>query len=143
MSNSVPVLRPETPASREALQADEVRLDTVPFRVGRESRYGLVHGQWRSMERRQLESTPNNELYLIDSGDVLNVSREHLVIEEDGDGGYTLTDLGSTCGTIVDDTALGEDSGQRQATLENGSRIIIGTPESPFIFTFVIEDGER
>lgn len=142
MSDETPVLRSETPTAREALQADEVRLDALPFRVGRESRYGLVRGQWRSMERRELEAAPNNELYLIDNGDVLNVSREHFQIERDDDGNYALVDRGSTCGTVVDDTPLGTDEDQIRIPLRDGSRIRIGTPESPFEFTFVFADGE-
>ena len=142
MSDSAPILRPLTSTAREALQAEEVRLDSMPYRVGRESRYGLVRGQWRSLERRQLVGTPNNELYLIDTGDVLNVSREHFLIERDDDGNYTLVDRESTCGTIVDDVGLGSETGQDRCPLHDGSTIVVGTEESPFSYKFVIENGE-
>ena len=131
-------LKPQTPEAREALQTDIVRLDRFPFRVGRESRYGLVRGQWKSMERRQLEAPPNNDLYLVDRGDVLNISREHFNIIRKDDGSYALDDRGSTCGTSVDDTNLGIGCEQSQRALKDGSTIIIGTQESPYRFTFNI-----
>jgi len=138
MTETTPTLTPQTREAREALQTDEVRLDRFPFRVGRESRFGLVRGQWRSMERRQLAAPPNNDLYLVDTGDVLNISREHFNILLKDDGSYALVDHNSTCGTIVDDTNLGVDCEQTQCDLKDGSTLIVGTQESPYKFTFNI-----
>jgi hypothetical protein len=138
MATDGPVLLPLTPEAREAIQSDEVRIGKLPFRVGREARYGVVHGRLVSMERRHLVNEPSNELYIIDEGEFLNVSREHFLIEQGPDGEYVLTDRGSTCGTIVDDRGLRGSGEAARHVLKDGSVIRIGTPESPFLFRFVI-----
>ena len=107
----IPKLVPVPPEVRQALQRDAVELRTFPFRVGRESRLAMVHGGIRSMEKRRRAAAPNNDAYLIDRGELLNISREHFQIEKTGDGGFPLRDRGSAC----------------------------GTSESPYIFTFVTE----
>ena len=125
-----------TPEARAAVGRDEVILNTFPFRVGRESRFRIVDGEVRSLERRGATAKANNELYLLDRGELLNISREHFQIETVGEGAFELIDRGSRCGTIVDDKQVGgEDAGGR-VPLRDGSVIIVGTRDAPFVFRF-------
>jgi len=89
---TAPVLLPLTPEAEESIQGKEIKLEPFPFRVGRESRVRMVKGQLRPMERRKLHAPPNNDLYLIDRGKRLNVSREHFQIEKRRDGTYELVE---------------------------------------------------
>ena len=129
-------LLPLSAEARAAIKADAVPLHTFPFRVGRESRFGVLRGQIVSMERRNQQADPNNELYIHDDAEVLNVSREHFQIERKADGGYELVDRGSTCGTLVDDQPAGGESSVSRRPLRDGSIIRIGTSASPYIFRF-------
>jgi len=131
-----PVLRPLTSEARASLQRDEIVLRSFPFRVGRESRFGLVHGKLRSMERRQRAMPPNNDLYLIDNEELLNISREHFQIELADDGSYAIVDRGSTCGTIVDGAKIGRDASSVRCRLKSGTKIVVGLPDSPYVFEF-------
>lgn len=88
-------------------------------------------------ERRKKGDPPNNDLYLIDRGKLLNVSREHFQIDKKEDGTYEVVDRGSACGTIVANHVVGgHDKGGRYP-LEDGNIIIVGTPKSPFVFKFL------
>ena len=135
MSNAV--LLPQTSEAQSAIQGDKIELKKFPFRIGRESRHDKIVKKTWVRERRKKENPPNNDLYLEDQGELLNVSREHLQIEVKDDGTYEVVDRGSTCGTIVADHVVGgRDKGGRYP-LENGNIIVIGTSQSPFIFKFV------
>lgn len=58
-----------TPEAKDALGGrDHVEIDRLPFRIGRESRVGVVKGELRFMERRKGAKPPNNDLYLYDRG---------------------------------------------------------------------------
>ncbi len=138
MSTTTPILRALTEEARKAMQRDERMIEHVPYRVGREQRVVLVGGEYRSMERRRTNVPPTNELYLLDAGEKLNVSREHFQIEQEQDGSYVLTDRGSTCGTIVDDLPVGGQERGGRLPLKNGSTIRVGTSSSPYLFEFVI-----
>jgi len=59
-------------------------------------------------ERRDSEAQPNNDVYLLEKSEVMNVSREHFQIDRDA-GGFVLVDRGSTCGTIVEGNSVGGD----------------------------------
>ena len=136
---AVPVLRAITPEAVTALQGDVVRVHVLPFRVGRESRMLVVGGEVQTVERRKLAAPPNNDLYILDNGKHLNISREHFQIEQDEDGGYSLRDRGSACGTIVDDVHVGGNDSEGVAPLEAGSVIRVGTTHSPYVFEFAFE----
>lgn len=139
MSSAIPMLVALTPQAQAAIRGREIRLHRFPFRVGRESRLVVVDGALQVMERRkQLAGPPNNDLYLPDVGPVINVSREHLQIESLPDGGYTLVDRGSACGTIVGNQAIGGDDAGGRCALLDGNVIVIGTSDSPFAFKFVL-----
>ena len=89
MNRSTPVLLPLTPEARNACQGEEIKLHKLPFRIGRENRV-TSEKQVKRKERRKLTGTPNNDLYLIDNGKFLNVSREHFQIDKKEDGTYEL-----------------------------------------------------
>ncbi len=140
MSTTAPILRALTEEARKSMQRDERIIEHIPYRVGREQRVAIVDGEYRSIERRQSSVPPTNELYLLDMGEKLNVSREHFQIEQEQDGSYVLVDRGSACGTIVDDQPVGgHDTGGR-CPLKNGSSIRVGISSSPYLFEFVIPE---
>ncbi|MFC1452113.1 FHA domain-containing protein [Verrucomicrobiota bacterium] len=141
MKPPLAVLRPMTPEARESIQRDDIPIHAFPFRVGRESRFTLVHGVLRSAERRKSQGPPNNDLYIIDRGELLNVSREHFVIERNEDGALELVDRGSTCGTDVDGTRIGGSSGEGRLVLGPGSTILVGAGGSPYVFRFELPAG--
>jgi pSer/pThr/pTyr-binding forkhead associated (FHA) protein len=138
MDGCYPVLKAATPEAKVALQRDSIVLREFPFRVGREARFAVVHGKLRSAEKRTRSSVPNNDIYLLDRGELLNISREHCQIEQIEDGSYEIVDRGSTCGTVVDGTSIGGETGTERCPVANGSRIVLGMSDSPFIFEFVV-----
>ena len=121
-----------TPETTDALGGHEARITTFPYRVGRESRTRWP-GRSVLSERRSSDSKRSNELYLPDVGEVLNVSRDHLQFERDGDD-VMLVDRGSTCGTIVEGTVIGGQGRGGSVALKDGDVIIVGTSLSPFAF---------
>jgi hypothetical protein len=126
-----------TPESVAAFQAREINIPHLPFRVGRESR----RFKWTEMglvgERRK-ETVPNNDLYLVEEGEPMNVSREHFLIDQAGDG-FFLLDRGSTCGTIVEGEPVGGGQLSLQVPLKDHDVIIVGTSLSRYIFKFRVE----
>lgn len=126
-----------TPESSEAIQARAINIPHLPFRVGRESR----RFRWTELglvgERRKA-APPNNDLYLVEETEPMNVSREHFQIDRTGDG-FVLVDRGSTCGTIVEGEVIGGEQGRQEAPLNDHDVIIVGTSLSRFIFKFRVE----
>ena len=62
------------------------------------------------------------------------VSREHCVIDSDGEGGYYLEDLGSKNATVLNRKAL-----SRRAVLSYGDRIVVGATVLRFFLEERIE----
>ena len=124
-----------TPEARAALGGPEIEIGAFPFRVGRESRkmkwteHGIV------AERRDPESRPNNDLYLVEVDEVMHLSREHFQIGRETEG-YVLEDRRSTCGTIVEGEVVGGQHAGGRIPLRDGDVIIAGTAHSPWIFKF-------
>ena len=141
------VLKPLTPEAEQAvpdgmIQSGLISIRKFPFRVGRESRVMLVEGKIRRIERPRLGGRePNNDLYLIDSGELLNISREHFQIERTGEG-YVLVDRGSACGTMVGAIRVGANDAGGSVPLKDGDTIGIGTESTPYRYTF-ISDFDR
>ena len=124
-----------TPEARSALGGSEVVITAFPFRVGRESRRTHWAGARMVSERRTPGAKPNNDLYLPDGEEPLNVSREHFQIERDG-AGFALVDRKSTCGTLVEGALVGGETQGASIPLRDGDVIIAGTSRSPFTFKF-------
>ena len=133
-----PVLQPLTSEARKSIRGDEIKLDKSPFRVGRECRVRMVDGSLQVIERRKTHDPPNNDLYLLDGGRRLNVSREHFQIEQKEDGTYELLDRGSACGTIVGKQVVGGSDKGGRGLLKDGDVIVVGTSESPIMFRFLL-----
>ena len=131
-----PVLVAVTAEAHDCIKGDTVALTRFPFRVGRESRHGMVHGEVKDLDRRKLDGPPNNDLYMHDRGPVLQVSREQFQIERKDDGSCELVDRGSACGVIVDDHAVGGGDRGGRCPLRDGSFIRVGTRTSKFLFRF-------
>jgi pSer/pThr/pTyr-binding forkhead associated (FHA) protein len=125
-----------TPESKEAIQAREINIPFLPFRVGRESRRQLQTETGVVAERRKI-SPPNNDLYITELEDPLNVSREHFLIDRDPEGFY-LKDRGSACGMLVEGTLVGAGR-PTQARLHDHDVLIVGTSFSRYIFKFRLE----
>ena len=124
-----------TPEAKAALRGAEVEIATSPFRVGRELR-GLPRLTVRTLvERREPRSRPTNELYLTETDEPFNVSREHFEIQRNGTH-YVLVDRKSTCGTIVEGTVIAAQHGGDAVQLHDGDVIIVGTSKSPYVFKF-------
>lgn len=143
MTRKIPFLIALTGESRLALSgASELELTRFPFRVGRESRSPAEIGIVLQKERRKKSVAPNNDLYIWDTGPLLNVSREHFQIERSDSGDFFVRDRGSTCGTLVGNIRLGM-GGPESCTLSNDNTIVIGTPQSPFVFRFELREITR
>ena len=141
------VLAPLTPEAKAAMpqlsrNVGYVSIHKFPFRIGRESRVRNVGGRLERIERQRLvnDGAPNNDLYLIDTGDYLNISREHLQIDID-DGAYAVLDRGSACGTQVSGNSIGGNDQTGVSRLNDGDVIAFGTKNSPYQYRFVSFDG--
>lgn len=123
-----------TEEARIALRGEQHVIERFPFKVGRESR--LAGRRAREVSERRTSGAPQlNDLYLVEPGEVLNVSREHFAIERDGDR-YVLVDRGSACGTLVEGRLVGGDRSGGRTELHDHDVIVAGTSASPFIFKF-------
>jgi hypothetical protein len=110
-----------------------------PFRIGRESRMLVDEksGQIARLERyRPAGLTPTNDLYLIDEGQLLSISREHLLIERKGPG-FEVRDRNSACGFLVDGTHVGGEGTGGTLALQDGQILTLGWKESPYRYRFV------
>lgn len=110
-----------------------------PFRIGRESRILVDEktGQIARLERyRPGGFTTTNDLYLIDDGKHLNISREHLVIECHS-GNFVVTDRKSACGFAVEDQHVGGEHKGGSHGLQHNQILTLGWKDSPWRFRFV------
>lgn len=141
----IAVLKALTPQAREAvnkscLGRELVGIWSFPFRIGRESRVRVIDGELVVSERHRMNrpSVPTNDLYLIDLGKELQISREHLSIVKDGDA-FKIVDRESVCGTVVDEMDLiggAETGGSRK--IGDHAKIRIGSKGSPYLFEFIL-----
>ena len=145
LENHLPkaILRALTPEAIGAtpstyLNGDLIAIMNFPFKVGRESRVVKIKGRLEPVERpkKDIGSKPNNDLYLIDRGHLLNISREHFQIEL-REGEYYLTDRGSACGTKLQDISLGGEDMGGSIKLQDGDVIGVGAKSTPYLFQFV------
>ena len=137
------VLKAVTPSTLFAIPAGlavdgMVVIHSLPFRVGRESRVVLIDGKVHRIERSRTNDDKGiNDLYLMDGGELLQISREHFSIEATADGGFRVVDRGSKCGLTVAGKRIGAKSGVGSAPLHDGDLIVIGTAESAYQFVFI------
>jgi len=108
-----------------------------PFRIGRESRVEKVDGKLILSERdKASKGKPNNDIYLVDNGHYLQISRQHLQIEKTQNA-YFVTDRGSACGTIINTTKIGSEDRGGTYELKDGDIITVGAEDSPYLFEFI------
>jgi len=125
-----------TDEARRALKGEARAIDDFPFRVGRDSR-GPGSAPSGAGERRAGTAPQVNDLYLVEAGELHDVSREHFQIELE-DGRYFIADRGSACGTLVDGRKVGGDRKRERVAIHDHDVIIVGTSKSPFVFKFRI-----
>lgn len=141
------VLRAMTAEAAEAIPQNQrigelVVIHAFPFRIGRESRVRRAGGEIERIDRPKLGGhQPNNDLYLVDRGKRLNISREHLQIEKD-ENGYVLVDKGSACGTWIDGATIGGIDSGGKGTLKDGDIIAIGIARTPYLYKFIVLEEE-
>jgi len=140
------MLKALTPEAVEAtpsvyIDGDLITIMNLPFKVGRESRVAKIKGRLEPVDRpkKDIGSKPNNDLYLVDRGHLLNISREHFQIEL-REGEYYLTDRGSACGTKLQETSLGGEDKGGSVKLKDGDVIGVGAKSTPYLFQFVSFD---
>jgi hypothetical protein len=124
-----------TPEAKAALGADELPISVFPFRLGRDSRRPPRAAPRTLVDRRKPAGPRTNEVYLPESSEPYQVSREHLQIQHNGTR-FVVVDRQSTSGTIVEGTTLGGQHRGGAAQLNDGDVIIVGGSRSPFVFKF-------
>jgi HAD superfamily hydrolase (TIGR01509 family) len=137
----MPSLIPLTDQARSSIQGDKIELTVFPFRVGRESRSSSDHVPQSILERRLGKVPPNNDFYLIDGGRLLNISREHFLIERTENGSFVLRDRMRACGTTVRGEKGERHCRATHCDLFDGDTITIGAHSSPYVFRFSVSDN--
>lgn len=141
----VAILKAITPEARNTITknclGDEIiGIWSFPFRIGRESRIERVDGELVLSERQKISNgKPNNDIYLVDNGHFLQISRQHLQIEKTKTG-YLVSDRGSACGTIINTQKIGSEDKGGTWELKDGDIIKIGAEDSHYLFEFVTLD---
>ncbi|MBP9489888.1 MAG: FHA domain-containing protein [Aliarcobacter sp.] len=109
-----------------------------PFRVGRESRTSENEkGLFVKLRIFKNESTPNNDIYLINCSESLEISKEHFQIEKK-DRDYFIKDRNSTLGTKLNNQEIGKKRDTQSHLLKDGDIIKIGSSNSKYEFQFLI-----
>ncbi|WP_297431315.1 FHA domain-containing protein [Sulfurimonas sp.] len=140
------VLKAMTEEAKHSIIKREFSQDIIPiydypFKIGREARVQFVNGEVVLQERHKLSGQePNNDVYLLDNGEYLQISREHCSIVKNEDGSYILYDRGSACGSMVNDIKVGGEDHSASAPLKDGDIISLGIENSPYKFKFIILD---
>jgi len=113
-----------------------MEIGVFPFRVGRESRmHESVEKKAFFAEKRKPTNRPNNDLYLEEDAEFINVSREHFQIVREG-AGFALEDRGSTLGTLVEGLRVGGEKKGGRVALHDGDVIFVGGSVSPHAYKF-------
>lgn len=132
------VLKALTGEMDMAFRGNTLAVHELPFRIGRECRDKspgpLPPGV---SDRRGSTGSRTNDLYIIENGSRLYISRQHLLIEK-RENAFVLVDLFSACGTIVEGRYIGGDHKGGEAPLEHEDVVIIGTAGSPYVFKVLL-----
>jgi len=141
------VLKAVTPEAKHSIikrtfHQDVIPIYNYPFRMGREARVKYIDGEVILQERHKLSGQePNNDVYLLDNGEYLQISREHCSILKTADG-FTLLDRGSACGSMVNQFSIGGDDHDGSVALHDGDIITLGSKESPYKYKFIVLEDE-
>lgn len=119
-------------------QNDLIPMMNFPFRIGRESRLDTNdNGLFVKLRLIKSSAKPNNDIYLINDGKDLQISKEHLEIERTKEH-YILKDRESTKGTTINGVTLGGQKKGFEEVLNDGDIIKIGNDKSEFKYQFLI-----
>ena len=123
---------------------DIIPIYNYPFRIGREARIEYLDDKITIQERHGLSGyEPNNDIYLIDNRELLQISREHCSIINNGLNEYILQDRESSCGTLINQIEVGDGDKDRTSILKDGDIITLGSEDSKYQFKFIILDMEE
>ena len=125
---------------QRSFNQDIIPIYNYPFKIGREARVEYIDDKIVIQERHGLNHKPNNDSYLLDNGEFLQISREHCSIVSDGANGFTLQDRGSFCGSLINQTQIGGDNHPSTSVLKDGDIITIGSEESKYKFKLILLD---
>ena len=140
------VLKAVTPEAKHTILKRSFGKDIIPvynypFRIGREARVQYSDGEIVLQERHKLNGQePNNDVYLLDNGGLLQISREHCSIVRNLEGKFLLQDRGSACGSMVNKFTVGGDDSNGSSPLKDGDIITLGSKESLYQYKFIILD---
>lgn len=140
------VLKAVTETSKHSIIKREFGKEIIPiydypFRIGREARVQYIDGEVILQERHKLSGQePNNDVYLLDNGQLLQISREHCSIIKTPDNTFVLQDRGSACGSMVNQFSIGGDDHNGSCPLKDGDIITLGSKESSYKFKFIVLD---
>jgi hypothetical protein len=109
-----------------------------PFNIGRESRMSLnERGLFVKLRIMKSDSKPNNDIYLANCTDNLEISKEHFLIEKK-DNHYFIKDRNSTLGTKLNDEEIGKEKSNTLFPIKDGDIIKIGSSHSTYKYKFLI-----
>lgn len=137
------VLVPLTEKAKKSIQRDKLEVTTFPFRVGRESRCSKEPVPPHILEKRTGKIPPNNDFYMIDDGELLNISREHFLIEQSENGDFMVLDRMSSCGTIVRSRQGSHTCIAQKWPISSGDEIVVGSSRSPYQFQVEILEESK
>ena len=115
-----------------------IPISTFPFKIGRESRMEESdRGLFIKLRIMANSSRPNNDIYLIDNKNNIEISKEHFEISNDKDE-YLIKDRNSTLGTKLNDEEIGKEKSNTLFPIKDGDIIKIGSSHSTYKFKFLI-----
>ena len=82
-------------------------------------------------------SKPNNDTYLVNCTDNLEISKEHFQIEKQNNN-YFIKDRNSTLGTKLNEEEIGKEKNNTLFQLKDGDIIKIGSSNSSYKFQFLV-----
>lgn len=135
------VLWPLTEKAKMSLPYEErmISIKSMPFKIGRESRVAKTEkGSYikKRINYKEVDTTPSNDAYIVDKGELLQVSKQHceIIAKEDK---YFIIDKTSTNGTLINDVKIGKDAEQFETELKDGDIIQFGSEGSEFKYQFL------
>ena len=115
-----------------------IPIGTFPFKIGRESRMEEGdRGLFVKLRIMANSSRPNNDIYLIENKNNIEISKEHFEISNDKDE-YLIKDRNSTLGTKLNDIEIGKEQNKYTHILKDGDIIKIGSNHSKYEFQFLV-----
>ena len=122
---------------------DIIPIYHYPFKIGRETRIAHIDNEIIVRKRHGLTNyQPNNDAYLYDDGELLQISKEHCSIVNNDTNEYILQDMESSCGSLINDVELGGDN-DNTYVLNDGDIITLGSKESKYKYKFILLDTEE